>query len=118
MQIPDWLFKSAHVIAVPILATKIEQNLSYVFHISIIPLPLFLVMLGIVLLALGLFKSRNLLSLALISTGIWFLVYASIVAYYNSLYKIPVSKILLAWIAGIIIFGGCFYLQHNKNKGK
>ena len=118
MQIPDWLLKSAHILAVPILVTKIEQNLSHIFHISIIPLPLFLVMLGTVLLALGLFKSRNLLSLELISTGIWFLVYASIVAYNNSLYKTSVSKILLAWIAGIIIFRGCFYVQHNKNKGK
>jgi hypothetical protein len=118
MQIPDWLLKSAHVLAVPILATKIEQNVSYIFHISIIPLPLCLVILGIIILSLGLFKRRKLFSLALIITGIWFLVYASIVAYYNSRYKIPLSNILFAWIAGIIIFGGCFYLQHNKNKGK
>jgi hypothetical protein len=118
MQKSDWLFKSAHILAVPIFVTIAVQSIFFIFKFSNnnAITHCFLVSIGIIMLMLGLLQSKKILSVALIFTGIWFLVYASL-AIALVRYKISGIYVLVAWVIGLTI-SGYFYLRSKQNKGK
>lgn len=119
MQKHDWLFKSTYILAVPLLATKAAQDLFDILRFAAgihINHPLFLGIIGLIMLAIGLFKTQKILSIALILTGMWFLIAMSIELHFH--HKIPTVYLLTVWLIGVIIISSYFYLQPNKNKGK
>jgi|GEM_PF-1452745 len=114
MQKAHWILKSPQVLAVPILMTKVIQNICYLYELSNFHVSILIGILGIITLTLGLCKSKKLLSTTLIITGIFFLIYASSIILIVRC-RIPGIYLFTTLIITLII-GGYLYLQRTKGK--